>query len=129
MLQIAALTALCSFAAAPAATTHDTNLRDTLLAQEVRLLEAIQHQDDATQREILSDQTLSVSREFGRLDTPQLLDMLRNMKVTSYDFADAKAFRISDDTAILTYRFTWSGTEQGESVEPRYDTATHRRIH
>lgn len=115
MLGLAVGTALLGTASA-----GEPTLTDTLLERETRLLDAIRDKDEAKVNELLGSQVLSVSKS-GRRTTPEVVKLLAATELTSCNITDPQAIVVSDGVAILTYKYSWSGTQDGKP----YDDATY----
>lgn len=94
----------------------DTSLRDTLLAHEQKIVEAIRQQDEATLKEMLSEEYFTVTPDGGRQTGTQMFQSLKGVTVSKYDFSDVKVIETSENVGILTYRFSWSGSRDGKDV-------------
>lgn len=96
---------------------EETSLRETLLAQEHKLMEAIRQRDEPTIRQLLSQESYAVTAGGGRQTGQQMLTSLDDVTVASYSFSDVEVVEASDTVGILTYRFTWAGS-RGDRVVP-----------
>ena len=83
-------------------------LRDALVAQETKLIDAINEKDKAAIGELLADEAMSITSR-GRHTTKQIIGALDEISFSDYKISDPKAFSVSDDVAILTYTFSWTG--------------------
>ncbi|MEX2169455.1 MAG: nuclear transport factor 2 family protein [Pirellulales bacterium] len=94
--------------------TVQNELRDALVAQETKLIDAINEKDKAAIGELLADEAMSITSR-GKHTTKQIIDALEEISFSDYKISDAKAFSVSEDVAILTYTFTWTGESAGQS--------------
>lgn len=109
-----ALVGLLAVSAAAQERAVQNELRSTLVAQETKLIDAINEKDKAAIGELLADEAMSITSR-GRHTTKQIIEALDEISFSDYKIRDAKAFSVSDDVAILTYTFTWTGESAGQS--------------
>jgi hypothetical protein len=102
------------------------SLEKTLVTQEKKVLDAIKNKDKSALKELLSDQVYSVTVGRGRLTGEQTIRSIsgNELTMTSYRIEDVKTVRVTDDVAILSYKMTWTGSENGKSVPSTTDFAT-----
>jgi len=89
------------------------NLRDALLAQERNLIDAINKKDKAAIAVLLADEAMSITSR-GRQTTAEIIADLENLSFTDYTISEVKTIAVSRDAAILTYRFSWTGSVAGQ---------------
>ena len=77
-----------------------------------RSTRALKNKDHAALAELLAQQKLAVIPDLGRLPLSEVLKLRTTMK--SYSISDAKAIPLDQDNAILSYKYTWSGTRDGD---------------
>jgi hypothetical protein len=107
-----------------AAMAGQDSLKDTLLAREVELMEAIKQHDREALRQLLSQQAYAVRLGSGRVTTDRLLQDLDDVTLTSYSIRDVDCVRICDNAAMLTYEFTSTRTKGGVEAPPTTCYAT-----
>ena len=96
---------------------EETDLLKPLLAKEVKLIKAIQAKDKELLQQMLANQEYCIEPGKGRLRTDALFNLLENTELESFTVSDAKAIPVGDRGAILSYRYSWKGTENGKPVE------------
>ena len=105
------------------------DLKVTLLGEETKLIEAIKQKDKATLRQMLAEQVLSITAKRGRQTARETIRDLENMTFDSFHLSDANAIAVAPDVAILTYKYTWTGSDAGQDAETTtaYATAVWKR--
>lgn len=96
------------------ASAEDVLLKN-LLAEETKVYEALKHKDHATLAKLLHEQYYAVLPEVGRLPLEKVLEL--QTTINSYKITDAVAIPVGQDSAILSYKFTWSGIRHGKEGE------------
>ena len=100
-------------------------LQDTLLAEEKKLIDAINNkQDKAAIRELLADQSMSITASRGRQTTAETVAGLEKISFSDYKISDVKVIAVSPDVAILTYNFSSTGGITGQPATPTTAYAT-----
>lgn len=121
---------LCLFAIAifGADAAAQDKLRDTLLTQEKKLIDAINNKDKAAIGELLANEVMSITSSRGRQSKTEIAASLENISFTDYKISDAKTIAVSQDVAILTYKFSWTGgvTGQPATTTSAYATSVWR---
>jgi glyoxylase I family protein len=102
----------------------EENVQDELLAQEKKLIAAINKKDSATLRDLLADEIMSITATRGRQTKPEIVAGLERVSFTDYEISDAKTIRVTPDVAILTYNFTWTGGITGRPATTTKSFAT-----
>lgn len=101
------------------------SLESTLLAREKMIIDAIKNGNEQVLTEMLADQIYSVTADKGRESKSELLRSLAKAKIGDYGIREVKVFKVSEDVAILSYHFSWKGTQDGKTVESNvYATST-----
>lgn len=100
----------------------DDDLLKELLAQETKVYEALKNKDHATVAKMLDQQHYAVLPEIGRLPLSKVLKL--DSTINSYEISDAKAIPVHQDCAILSYKYTWSGTRLGKEAKNLTSFAT-----
>jgi glyoxylase I family protein len=90
------------------------NVQDELLAQEKKLIAAINKKDKAALRDLLADEVMSITASRGRQTKAEIIAALERISFSDYEISDAKTIRITPDVAILTYNFSWTGGVTGQ---------------
>ena len=85
----------------------DDKLRDALVAQETKLIDAINDKDKAAISELLADEAMSITSR-GRHTTKDIIAALEEISFSDYKIIEPQAFAVGNDAAILTYTFTWT---------------------
>ncbi|MEM9658681.1 MAG: nuclear transport factor 2 family protein [Planctomycetota bacterium] len=111
------------FASCAVLSPEESQLEQELVAQEKQLIDAIAKQDRAKLTEMLDQQYYSVDH-LGRLETVELLSQLDEVAITHYAISEIKALSASPEVAILTYKYVWSGVENGAEVKDATSYAT-----
>jgi ketosteroid isomerase-like protein len=107
---------------APAAAQE--NLQDQLVAQEKKLIEAINEKDKPAIRNLLSDEAMSITASRGRQTKGDIVASLEKVSFIDYKISDVKTVRVSPDVAILSYHFTWTGGVTGQPAKTTTAYAT-----
>ena len=118
----AAVGCVCLLSATVSA--DDARLKKELIAQETRLIDALRNKDRQTVEEMLADQFYAIDMKYGRMETPAVSAMLDKVTITGYALSEVRAFQITDDAAVLTYKYVWSGIDDGVSVKDAKSYAT-----
>ena len=114
----------CACLLAATVSADDAQLKLELVAQETRLIDALKNKDRQTLEDMLADQFYAIDMKYGRLETPELMAMLDKLTITGYDLSEVKALVITDDVAVLTYKYVWSGTDDGVGIKDATSYAT-----
>lgn len=105
----------------PAATaTAQDVLLTTLLAREKQVVEAIKEHNKQRLAELLAEQAYAVTPFGGRQTSDQLIQSLDGFDYTNFRIREARVVRATEDVAILSYRFSWTESREGEAA-----TSTH----
>jgi len=83
-------------------------LLEALLAQETKLIDAVNKKDKVAIVELLGDESMSITASRGRQTTKEIIDALEGISFSSYKISDAKAISVTPDVAILSYAFSWT---------------------
>jgi hypothetical protein len=104
-------------------------LQEALLAQETKLIDAINKKDKAAIATLLSDEIMSVTSARGVQTSQEIIAALEKLSFSSYTISEAKAISVSPDVAILTYKFSWTDGNAGEhrATESTYATSVWKR--
>lgn len=103
---------------APAKATADHSaLEKALIAKENKVSEAFAKNDKATFSSLVAADGWSVDG-MGLMKVSDLTAMLDQVKVTTWKISDEKVAWVDANTAILTYKWTGSGTFQGQPLPP-----------
>ncbi len=87
-------------------------LQDALLAQERKLIDAINKKDKAAIHEMLANERMSVTSR-GTQTTPEIIRSLEELSFSKYTINEPKTIELGRDAAILTYKFSWTGGDTG----------------
>lgn len=87
-------------------TLQNDSLRETILSEEKKVVEAIKQKDTATLKELLAHEVYSVTPDGGRLSGAEKAKSLESFELAAYSISDAQLVEVTDDVAILTYKFT-----------------------
>jgi hypothetical protein len=91
-----------------------------LVANERAINEAFAKTDVSKFREFVAANAWSIDPMAGRMSVADMLkqfdQMAKDMKMTSWDITDVKAFWLGQDAVVLTYKWTGSGTYQGQPI-------------
>jgi uncharacterized protein (TIGR02246 family) len=98
-------------------------LLEELLAQETKLIEAINKRDKATISTMLADEGLSITSR-GKQTNQEILASLEKISFTDYKITGARALYLTPEVAILTYTFSWTGEEAGQAPATTHVYAT-----
>lgn len=93
----------------------DNNLKKALLAQEKKVIDAIQRNDQKTLKAMLGQQPFSVNDDGTRRTAREVIEVLKNVKMTSYKISEVEAVPVGKNGGVLSYKYVWSGTENGRS--------------
>jgi hypothetical protein len=89
-------------------------LQDSLLAQERKLIDAVNRKDKAAISELLADEAMSITSR-GKQTTRDIIQSLEKLSFSKHQISDAKAIPVSPDVAILTYKFSLTGGVTGQT--------------
>src|SRR4029453_18254698 len=103
------------------AAAQQNKLQDALLAQEEKLIRAINAKDKATITKLLADEAVSITAGRGRQTTDQIVASLEKISFTDNKITEPKTISVTPDVAILTYKFSWTGAATGQT--PKTTTA------
>lgn len=106
----------------------EKELEQALVAQETKLIEAINRKDKAAISALLADEVMSITGR-GRQTTQQIIKTLERISFTNYRLDDPQAFSVSPDVAILTCKFSWTGASSSQSPATTsvYSTSVWRK--
>jgi ketosteroid isomerase-like protein len=119
------LLAILSIAMSAAA---QDKLQDTLVAQERKLIDAINRKDTAAISELLADEAMSITSR-GKQTTKEIIKSLETLSFSKHQISEPKAISVSPDVGILTYKFSWTGgvTGQAPATTAVYATSVWRQ--
>lgn len=83
-------------------------LQDALLAQERKLIDAINKKDKVAIGEMLANERMSITSR-GAQTTPEIIRSLETLSFSRHQINDPKTIELGRDAAILTYKFSWTG--------------------
>jgi ketosteroid isomerase-like protein len=111
------------------AAAQERKLQDALLAQETKLIQAINMKDRTVIAELLADEAMSISASRGRQTGNDIVASLEKISFTDYKISEPKTISVSPDVAILTYKFSWTGgvTGQTPTTTTAYATSVWRQ--
>lgn len=96
------------------------DLEKTLLANERAVNEAVAKGDAAAFSRHVAADAWSLDGMSGRMPVSEFVkqfpQMVKDMKMTSWDITEPKLLPIDANTAVLTYKWTGSGTYQGQPI-------------
>jgi uncharacterized protein (TIGR02246 family) len=95
-----------------ASATAQENVQKQLLSQERKLIDAINKKDHAALRELLAEETLSITPGRGRQSNKQIVSGLEKLSFNEYKISDVETIVLNPDAAILTYNFSFVGGEK-----------------
>ena len=109
--------------------TAQENLQDQLVAQEKKLIDAINKKDKPALRNLLADEAMSITAVRGRQLKGDIVASLEKLSFTDYKISEVKTVHVSRDVAILSYNFAWTGgvTGQAEKTTTAYATSVWKR--
>jgi hypothetical protein len=108
---------LCAHAPGGDSAPKPSSTETVLTNQEKLWLEAWSKQDVAAAGKLLADDYLEIdAAPPRRVGKAEVLKHLAGLKVAEFLADDVKAVALNPDAAILTYRLTWRGSEQGKDV-------------
>jgi RNA polymerase sigma factor (sigma-70 family) len=110
----------------PSATRkQESNLKETVLALEKRILEAYKAQDRAAFQSLLADDFQGVNPRGYRFDKAGELKYVSNFRTTEYELKDAKVILLTQHSALVTYTVYYKVRPAGAQkiIE---DTTSHR---
>ncbi len=94
--------------------TSQDKLQESLVAQETKVLNAIEMQDRAALAELLHDQVMSISVERGRQMTADQIADLASVSVKDMRMGEAKTIQVTPDVAILSFKLSWTSDDGQE---------------
>jgi uncharacterized protein (TIGR02246 family) len=108
---------------------QERTLQDALLAQETKLIQAINTKDKAAIADLLADEVMSITASRGRQTGSDIAAGLEEISFTDYKISESKTISVSPDVAILTYKFSWTGgvTGQTQTTTTAYATSVWRQ--
>jgi ketosteroid isomerase-like protein len=98
-----------------AAPDQKSKLQDELIAQERKLIDAINKKDKAAIARMLADERMSIVASRGRQTTAEIVAGLERISFTDHKISDAKTIPVTPEVAILTYKFSWTGAAAGQT--------------
>lgn len=119
-VRIMVLAGAIGFGLAASAAAQDPATEKQLVANERAINEAVVKGDAAAFKQYVAADGWSMDGMTGRMAVADFLkefdQMSKDMKVTSWDITDAKTIWANPSTAIQTYKWTGSGTYQGQPI-------------
>jgi uncharacterized protein (TIGR02246 family) len=111
------------------AAAEQNKIQDELLAQEEKLIRAINVKDKATIAKLLADEAVSITAGRGRQTTEEIVASLEKISFTDYKISEPRTISATPDVAILTYKFSWTGGESGRkpTTTTAYATSVWRK--
>jgi hypothetical protein len=108
---------LCLLAVSSLATVAaaQDKLQDALLAQERKLIDAINRKDKAAISDLLAEESMSITSR-GKQTTKDIIQNLEKLSFSKYQISEPKAFSVGPAVAILTYKFSWTGGVSGQAT-------------
>lgn len=88
-------------------------LQDALLAQERKLIDAINKKDKAAIGALLADERMSVTSR-GVQTTAEIVRALDGLSFSKYAIEEPTTMELGREAAILTYKFSWTGGATGQ---------------
>lgn len=104
----ASMLMFCAVAAA------QDNVQNELLAQERKLIDAINQKNNAALSRLLADEVTSITSGRGRQSKDQIVSGLEKLSFADYKISDVATIVVSPDVAILTYNFSWTSSVKGK---------------
>jgi uncharacterized protein (TIGR02246 family) len=104
------------------AAAQQSKLQYELLAQEEKLIRAVNAKDKAAIAKLLSDEAMSITESRGRQTTDQVVADLEKLSFPDHKISEPKAISVTPDVAILTYKFSSTG---GATGQPRTTTTAY----
>ncbi len=98
-------------------TASANQLKETLLAKEAAISEAMKHKDAQAFVDMLSDQEYGITANSGRFSNADVEHVFDSRHVDSFHFSDAELVDVDEHVKILTYKYTWSGTAEGQQYD------------
>ena len=98
------------------AAAQESKIQGVLLAQETKLIRAINMKDKAAIAELLSDEAVSITASRGRQTTTEIVASLEGISFTDHKISEPKTISVTRDVAILTYKFSWTGGTKGQTT-------------
>jgi hypothetical protein len=100
----------------PAAAAPDRSaLEKTLIANETKVNEAVAKGDKAAFTALVSADAISIDGS-GVMKVSDFANMLDQLKITTWKLSDEKVSWVDQNTAVVTSKWTGSGTFQGQPV-------------
>jgi uncharacterized protein (TIGR02246 family) len=124
---------VCLFAFAlltiDAAAAEQSKLQDELLAQEEKLIRAINAKDKTAIAKLLADEAMSITSSRGRQTTEEVIAALERLSFPDHKISEPKAISVTPDVAILTYKFSSTGGAAGQrrTTTTAYATSVWRK--
>jgi ketosteroid isomerase-like protein len=110
------------------APAQDAQAEKTIIANERAINEAVAKGNVAAFKEHVSADGWAVDSMMGRMAVADFLEqfeeMVKHMKMTSWDITDSKIQWVDGNTAIHTFKWTGSGTYQGQPIPSPVWTST-----
>jgi uncharacterized protein (TIGR02246 family) len=122
-MSLTAVLMLCTLADA------QDDVQKELLAQERKLIDAINKKNAVALRELLAEEAMSITASGGRVSKDQIVSGLEKLSFTDYRISDVETVNVSPDVAILTYKFSWTGGVRGKPANrtTAYATSVWKR--
>jgi ketosteroid isomerase-like protein len=94
-----------------------------------KLIDAINKKDKPALRNLLAEEAMSITAVRGRQMKGDVVASLEKLSFTDYKISDVKTIRVSEDVAILSYNFSWTGgvTGQPAKTTTAYATSVWKR--
>lgn len=106
--------------AAAWARAQTAELEKTLVANERAVNEAVAKGDAAAFSQHVAKDAWSIDSTMGRMPVADFVkempEMVKDMKLTSWDITEPKLMPIDANNAVLTYKWVGSGTYKGEPI-------------
>jgi uncharacterized protein (TIGR02246 family) len=109
-------------------TFAQNKLQDALLAQERKLIDAVNKKDKAAVADLLADERMSITSR-GKQTRAEVIQSLENLSFGKHQISEPKTIAVSPDVAILTYKFSGTGgaTGQAPAASTVYATSVWRQ--
>lgn len=112
------------FAGAAQEAAAQVKLQDALLAQERKLIDAINKQDKAAIADMLADERMSITSR-GTQTTGEIVRSLEGLSFSNYQIVEPKTIDLGRDVALLTYKFSWTGGDTERPASTKTVQATN----
>ncbi len=99
---------------------QDAQLEKTLMANERAINESVLKGDTAGFKQHVDTTGWAIDSMMGRMPVAEFVKglpaMSKDMKMASWDISDPKMLQVDANTVVLTYKWTGTGTYQGQPV-------------